>query len=690
MSLFDSKSLRAAIITVVVFASGLAVSLFTAVSTYVDVRSLSVQLDARLATLADVVGQNSTAALDFYDARAAKEILGALDHEPQLVSACLYTPQGLLFAEYQRGNSFACATHAAAAPPASRHFRSITRPILHAGDLVGSVQVTASESDLELHRNRMLIFASLLALASLAISALVGSILQKRISGPVVRLASAMSRVTRGGDLEVQVPVEGVAEVAQLAVGFNRMLLELERRRQIVNEAQERLLEQARTDALTGLPNRRHLADQLERELARFQQENRLIALLYIDLDGFKLVNDSLGHAAGDLLLCEVAKRLRAGVRSTDILARVGGDEFTLILTGLDSEEDAARIADNLIQSLASPFLIEGNKVSVGASIGISTQRPSTFDDKDMLKQADSAMYAAKRAGKNRAVAFSPELGEMARERLTLETELHGAIERGEIYVEYQPEWSAASGQLIRFEALARWRHSHLGEISPGDFIPVAEECGLIHSLGKAIMERACAECVEWQKMSPTPVEVAVNVSSLQFGRESFVDEVASILERTGLRPELLHIELTESKMLGADSCGAENLKKVRELGVTLAIDDFGMGYSCLGYLPALPFSSLKIDRSFVRRMQDDADGAAVVRSLIDLARKIGLRVVAEGVENSAQLDTLVQLGADELQGYLLGLPSRNPRVQFAESLRGTNNLMARSPEFDAVAVDAR
>jgi len=275
------------------------------------------------------------------------------------------------------------------------------------------------------------------------------------------------------------------------------------------------------------------------------QQEKWMIGLLYIDLDGFKLVNDSLGHAVGDLLLCEVAKRLKSRVRSADTLARVGGDEFTVILTGINGENDAMMAANGLIQSLARHFTIEGNEITVGASIGISTRRPAGMDDLDLLKQADSAMYAAKRTGKNRAVHFSPELGHMARERLTLESELRGAIARGEIYVDYQPEWSAESGRLVRFEALARWLHPHLGQIPPDSFIPVAEENGLIHSLGKFVMKEACAECLEWQKISPFPIEVAVNVSSIQFNSDGFVEEVSSILKATGLKPELLQIELT-------------------------------------------------------------------------------------------------------------------------------------------------
>jgi predicted signal transduction protein with EAL and GGDEF domain len=382
------------------------------------------------------------------------------------------------------------------------------------------------------------------------------------------------------------------------------------------------------------------------------------------------------------MLLCEVAKRLKSRVRTIDTLARVGGDEFTVILIGLENEHDATIAANGLIQSLSRPFVIEGNEITVGASIGISTRRPAGLDDLDLLKQADSAMYAAKRTGKNRAVHFSPELGHMARERLTLETELRGAIARGEIYVAYQPEWSTVSGRLVRFEALARWNHPHLGEIPPDSFIAVAEESGLIHSVGKFVMERACVECREWQKISRFPVQVAVNVSTLQFNSDNFIEEVRSILECTGLRPELLQIELTESVMIGALSHSAEKMKRLRSLGITLAIDDFGTGYSCLGYLPGLPFSALKIDRTFVRRLQLGPEVGTMIRSLIELAKKMDLRVIVEGIEEPSQLTAILEMGADELQGYLLGIPSDTPRIQFAEgfsgsplSLRGTASI---------------
>ena len=247
---------------------------------------------------------------------------------------------------------------------------------------------------------------------------------------------------------------------------------------------------------------------------------------------------------------------------------------------------------------------------------------------------------------------------------------------RGEIYIEYQPEWAADSGRLVRFEALARWHHPHLGEISPDTFIPVAEESGLIHSIGKFVMEQACAECREWQRLSPRAIQVAVNVSSIQFNSDKFVEEVASTLKHTGLHAEFLQIELTESVTLGSLSHSAEKMKRLRDLGVTLAIDDFGTGYSCLGYLPGLHFSALKIDRTFVRRLQIAPEVATMIHSLIELSKKMNLRVIVEGVEEPRQLEAIRQMGADELQGYLLGMPSDTPRIQFADHLAGRPILM--------------
>ncbi len=665
MRLARFRSLRANIIGVVVLASSLAVGLFTVLITFVNTRSSIGLQDSRLAVLADVIGQNSTAALDFNDHRAAAEVLEALRREPPVVSACLYDTRGAIFSEYQRSAGTApCPKQLSIAASRGNQYRKIVRNIRHDTEFVGSIEVTADMRDLKYRNNRVLVIALGLALLSLSMAASSGALLQRRISKPVIQLAAAMNRVTQDGTFDARVNVEGAREIAQLAAGFNRMVAELERRNQIARAAESQLLEQARTDELTGLPNRRYLLERLGQELERAKREPWRVGLLYIDLDGFKLVNDSLGHGVGDLLLCAVAKRLKSRVRLTDTLARVGGDEFTVILTGIESEDDATVAANGLIQSLVRPFVIEGNEITVGASIGISTRISSGMEDPDLLKQADSAMYAAKKGGKNRAVHFSPELGMMARERLTIESELRGAIGRGEIFVEYQPEFNAATGRLVRFEALARWKHPHLGTIPPDTFVPIAEDSGLIYGLGEFVMERACRDCREWQKTSAAPIQVAVNISALQFNSEMMVEEIASVLRRTGLSADLLQLELTESVMIGSLTHSAEKMMQLRALGVTLAIDDFGTGYSCLGYLPGLPFSALKIDRTFVRNLRSNPEVGTMIRSMIELGKKMGLRVIAEGIEDESQFAALVEMGADEVQGFLFGVPCATPIIK--------------------------
>jgi diguanylate cyclase (GGDEF)-like protein len=478
-------------------------------------------------------------------------------------------------------------------------------------------------------------------------------------------LSNAMREVSRKQEFNTTVSVRGSEEVAQLVVGFNGMLSELQRSEQANREAEAKLQRQALTDELTRLPNRRHLSDHLSQSLAAAKRDNSLLALLYIDLDGFKLVNDGLGHSTGDVLLVQVAERLSSRLRKSDTLARIGGDEFTVILKGIKKKDEAQTVAESLLKALKPPFHVEGQDITIGASIGISTFPDHANDEMDLLQQADSAMYVAKRSGKNHVAFFTQDLGNSVRERMTLENELRRALEDASITVDYQPEFDLASGRLVRFEALARWTHPTLGAIPPSRFIPVAEESGLIVSLGAYIMERACAEAVGWQSLASHPVQVAVNVSSVQFARDSFVDEVFETLKRTGLNPNLLQIELTESAMLVGVGRAAKSIQLLQSIGISFAIDDFGRGYSCLSYLPELGFDALKIDRSFVNDLIERPETRAMVRSLVTLAHDLGMIVIAEGIETPEQLKLIQDMGGDEAQGFLLGRPSPDPAALF-------------------------
>ncbi|HLH07989.1 MAG TPA: EAL domain-containing protein [Terriglobales bacterium] len=458
-----------------------------------------------------------------------------------------------------------------------------------------------------------------------------------------------------------RVSVSGADELGLLGTEFNHMLEELHARDLAMAEAEEKLQQQALTDALTGLPNRRLLSDRLKQSIAGTKRDGSLLAVLYIDLDGFKLVNDSFGHKFGDTLLVQVAERLTSRIRQSDTLARLGGDEFAVVLNRVKAAEDAEMVGNTLLKVLAEPFEINGQEITIGASVGICLFPLQARNESELLQYADSAMYAAKRSGKNRVTVYTADLGESVRERLTLENQLRRAIEDHAIEVHYQPEFEIGSGKLVRFEALARWNHPTLGSISPVKFIPIAEETGLIIPLGEHILKRACVDARNWQAIANRPVQVAVNVSSVQFCRDSFVDEVETVLKQTELNPKLLQLELTESVMLhGIERAGAI-IRRLQSIGVSVAIDDFGTGYSALSYLPKLAFNALKIDRGFMKEIMQRAETRAMVRSLIVLAQELGMKVIVEGIETDEQLKLIQEMGGNEAQGYLLGRPTPNP-----------------------------
>ena len=479
--------------------------------------------------------------------------------------------------------------------------------------------------------------------------------------GAIRQLIRAMREVRVNKQFTSRVSVPEADELAMLGTEFNHMIEELHVRDIAMADAEAQLQQQALTDALTGLPNRRLLADRLSQSIATAKRVGSMVTMLYIDLDGFKLVNDSFGHNFGDMLLKRVTERLASRIRKSDTLARLGGDEFAVVMNRLKDVEQAELLARTLLEVISKPFEIDGQEITIGASIGICEFPNQANDESELLQFADCAMYAAKRSGKNRVVHFTKDLGESMRERLTIENQLRHAIDDGDISVHYQPEFELGSGNLIRFEALARWTHLTLGSIPPSKFIPIAEESGLIIPLGAYIMERACMDCASWQLTSETPIEVAVNVSNVQFGRDSFIEEVESALKKTGLAPRLLQLELTESVMLSGVEDAAAKIKHLQSIGVTVAVDDFGTGYSALSYIQKLPFNALKIDHIFMREVMQHPETKAMVRSLILLAHELGMKVIVEGIESQAQLKVIKEMGANEVQGFLLGHPTADP-----------------------------
>ena len=410
-------------------------------------------------------------------------------------------------------------------------------------------------------------------------------------------------------------------------------------------------------DALTGLPNRLLLEDRLKQAMAQADRSRSKVALLFLDLDNFKRINDTLGHAVGDLLLKEVSTRLRGCVRDTDTISRQGGDEFVLLLGEL-AESDAAMPAISMVlQRLDEPFFAEGHELSTSASIGV-TLYPDDGQDFDTLrKKADMAMYRAKEAGRNTYRFFDEAMNVEALEHLQLRNGLRRALDRHELVLHYQPQVDLRTQRVIGAEALIRWNHPELGMVSPGRFIPVAEDSGLIVPIGEWVIGEACRQAVAWQGLGLPALLMAVNLSAVQFKRGNVEDTVTQALAASGLAPHLLELELTESILVQNVEQVLATLKRIKALGVKLSIDDFGTGYSSLSYLKRFDIDKLKIDQSFIRDLATDPDDAAIVNAIIQMARSLGLRTIAEGVETADMLHRLQGFGCDEAQGYYLARP---------------------------------
>ncbi len=429
----------------------------------------------------------------------------------------------------------------------------------------------------------------------------------------------------------------------------------------------DQLSHQAQHDALTGLPNRVLFQDRLRQALAQAERKQQQVAVLYMDLDRFKHINDTLGHSSGDALLRQAASRLEACIRKSDTLARLGGDEFIVVVTELNDAQDAMRVATKLIEALRVPFHVEGHDLFVSVSLGISIYPEDGLTGEILMANADAAMYRAKDTGRDNFQWFALEMTTLAKERIGLESQLRHALELEQLSLHYQPQ-CGANGEIQGFEALMRWQHPILGMVSPSRFIPLAEESGLIIPMGEWALREACAQIAAWRKSGHSSLRMSVNVSAVQFKRPDWVDTVHLALRDTGLAPEALELEITESLLLQSVSETSANLIELRKLGVGVAIDDFGTGYSSLSYLHKLPVTTLKIDQSFVREIgvasRKGQDDAPIIRTIIALARNFGMSVVAEGVETEAQRELLVRLGCESLQGYLLHRPLTAQQIE--------------------------
>ncbi len=440
-----------------------------------------------------------------------------------------------------------------------------------------------------------------------------------------------------------------------------------------LRKEQERHIEYlAYHDALTGLPNRLMVMSRLEQALATSDRHKRSLAVLFIDLDRFKTINDTLGHPAGDLLLKQVGERLRQVIRRDDTVGRLGGDEFLITLSDLADPQNSLQVIEKIFAVLEKPFKVAGHELHVTTSLGVSLYPRDSDAAETLVRYADNALYLAKEEGRNTFRFFSPELDLKIHNRLHLENDLRGAQERNELFLHYQPQIRLATGAITGVEALARWQHPVRGLVNPAEFIPIAEEVGLIIPLGEWVLRTACQQASHWHRSGMAGMSISVNLSQRQLEQEDFAGRVAQILVETGCDPKLLELEITESSLMNNPDQAIAKLLDLHKMGIKLAMDDFGTGYSSLSYLKRLPLDRLKIDCSFVAGIPDDSHDMAIVEATIVLARQLGLGVVAEGVETEAQREFLAARGCDDIQGYLISKPV--PAASLEKLLPGTGD----------------
>lgn len=449
-----------------------------------------------------------------------------------------------------------------------------------------------------------------------------------------------------------------------LAVLYLFLFLLVKRADKIIRQQeQERLLHeskmrhQAYHDSLTGLPNKNKFTEQLQESINRSIRNGQQFALMFVDLDRFKIINDSMGHDAGDQLIRIVGERLSGLIRDNDTLFRWGGDEFTIILENIEDPESVASIAERIIGGMTAPISIAKQEIIITTSIGIAVYPGDSDASEELIKNADAAMYHAKGSGRNRYEFYTPEMNAKAQERLELESGLQKALQNEEFILHYQPKYGVENNKLLGVEALIRWQHPSFGLVMPERFISSLEENGLIIAVGEWVLRSACAQNKLWQDEGLEPMTISVNISAVQFRNVRLIDTVARILKETGLEPRYLELELTETMFISNTEAAIETMNRLKDLGISLSIDDFGSGYSSLSYLKRFPVDYLKIDRSFIKDIESNKKDAAITSAIAGLAHSLNMKIVAEGVESQGQLDYLKSQGCQELQGFLFSRP---------------------------------
>ena len=631
---------------------------------------------------ARMVGNNSTAAIILNDKKGAKKILRAFSESADVRKAILFDAAGISLARYYNDSSNTNSYIASAMEPYADTFGlgtyiqnsrlliddeiEITQDIYFDKKLIGRLIINADISHLYDDIAKYTINKASIALIGLLLALLLLIKLRKRIVQPIRELTQLMDTVTQHNDYSIRSENKSDDEIGVLSDNFNKMLAHIQLNdEKLAHELSEGSKVQVHLDKLayydvtTNLPNRHFFQERLNKAVERAVTTQEKMALLFLDLDNFKIVNDTLGHKVGDQLLRQASSRLSNVLRRGDYICRVGGDEFAIIIENIDEIDITHIIIDKCLEALSKPFVFGEHKFFIGVSIGASICPDDATTANNLLVNSDIAMYEAKVRGKNDYQFFSPEMNEAQSIRYQLESELRHAINKNQLELYYQPQISSDSGLLIGVEALMRWNHPEKGMIMPDRFIPIAENTGLILLIGEWLINTACehGNLLSISGLDNTAITIAINISGLQIQEKSFVDKINKALDRSGMDPSLLEIELTESTLMEDSESVINKMKQLQNKGVNFSIDDFGTGYSSMSYLKSFPISKLKIDKSFIFGLPQSNEDMAITRAIIAMAHGLNLKVVAEGVEHKDQVELLRSHKCDVFQGYYFSKP---------------------------------
>lgn len=670
----NRQSLRKKLMLLLMIISFTVLSLVTlgfAISDWVSSRD---DLYDRMRAQASIIAQNSVAALTFNDPNAAEQTLNTLKNTDDIVGAVLFDSNHQRFSSYQRDDITLPLSPPEGKEGSVAGTLFVQVPVQLDGEQIGNILLLSELSNWQQQQLYRMAIVLGLFLFSLLVAMFLSNVAQQIITRPILNLAGIARRITDTRDYDLRAEKLSNDEIGSLADDFNQMLDQIQQTEKElrdvqsqledkVNERTSELLElteqlehQAYHDTLTGLANRATFDTNLKAAINYASRRELKLAVMFLDLDRFKSINDTLGHAVGDKLLIEMADRLNHCLRQSDTLARLGGDEFALLLPD-SSPNAAAEVATKVIEAIKQPIHVEGYNLQVTTSIGISIFPDNGVDASSILKNADTAMYSSKEAGRNQFNFFSQEMNASTERRLLLENKLRQAINDNLFTIYFQPKWNAHSGEMVGVEALVRWFDEEEGFISPEEFIPLAEDCGLVSSIDDWVCKNACLQIQSLFPQGEPTIGLSVNLSPSQVIHKDIYKRISSILTKTGFPGHCLELEITETMLSAEIEQLHDDLELLRPLGVEVSIDDFGTGYSSLSRLKQLPINTLKIDRSFINDIGEDSSDEVIIRTIIDMAHNLNLRVVAEGIETEEQHNFVRHHNCDMVQGYLFSRP---------------------------------